>query len=69
MREMWHTLALILIKKQGLSEVIITPADFYDIEPNSLCIVTQELKDGLHLIILPMAEGIRLIEEEKKKII
>lgn len=64
---MWHTIALLLIKKQGLSEIVISYADFAGIEPNSLCITTQEFSDGLHLKIMPMAEGIRLVEEERKR--
>ncbi len=64
--DMWHTLCLILIKKQGLEEVVISPQDFADIPPNSLAISVQELPDGLHLKILSMEAAKKLADEERE---
>jgi hypothetical protein len=67
LHDVWHTVCLMLMKKMKANEVIITQKDFFSVEPNAEVIVVQELDDGLHVKLVPVAEGIRLMEEDKKK--
>lgn len=58
-RDHWHTLAFLLLRKLGADHVVITPQDLVGIEPGA-GVSVQELPDGLHLRLVSAAEAQRL---------
>ena len=60
----WHTVALMIMRKFGVDEIVIKDYDVQSIESNSLAITVRELPDGLHVKIVSMEEGLRLARKE-----
>jgi hypothetical protein len=67
LNDTWHTLCLLIMKQFGKTEVIITQKDFHDVIPGESAIVVQEMDDGLHVMIMPMNNAIKLAEREKER--
>lgn len=64
----WAKLFAIYLHREGINEVIITPRDIEAIGADGQmekCIVVQELKDGLHIKLLPVGEAIALAKQHK----
>lgn len=64
----WHTLCLMIMRKLGIKEVIITEQDFIGVEPGTLNISIQELADGMHVRVMSNQEMLAFLEEEGKKL-
>lgn len=60
----WHAVLDCVLIKLGERHVHITPEDIAAVEPGTLAIALEELKDGLHVRLVPMAEAERMARRE-----
>ena len=56
MHDHWHKICLLLMRKQGLQRVVITPEDI-QATPSGGAIAVQEQHDGLHVFLVDAAEA------------
>lgn len=60
----WHKLLVILMVKEGLDHVVISKEDV-DALPEGICIVVQELSNGIHLRLVDEATAQQLAKENQ----
>lgn len=63
MRDQWHKVVALLMTKQRVNEVVITPDDIRAL-PADPAIAVHEQADGLHIILLDGAVAERLARRE-----
>lgn len=63
MRDQWHKIAALLMRKLGQTHVIITEADIADIGEADVCVIIHDKADGIHVRLVGRAEGERLARE------
>ncbi len=47
----WHRILAIVMKKHGIEQVVLTPADFMSVDPGS-AVVSYVEGDGMHIRII-----------------
>lgn len=63
MHDQWHKIVALLMAKQLVYEVVITPDDIRAL-PADLAIAVHEQDDGIHIILLDGARADRLARRE-----
>lgn len=54
----WHKIAMMIMRKHGLSEIIIKPNDFTELINPGECLLVQDTEEGLHINIVSPADAV-----------
>lgn len=63
-RDHWHKIAALLMKKANLKHVVITTADIDDLARQDLAIAIDDRPDGLHVSMVPMTQAVEMAKKE-----
>lgn len=56
----WHKICALIMSKGGHRHIVITKEDIARLDNAAIAIAIEEKPDGIHVVLLPMAEAERL---------